>query len=243
MSRTRCTLPALLAATALALAGCGGSDTPAASTGVSTPAKTGATTPASAVPGAELAAAEFAGLAQRGEYVGDPKAPFTLVEYGDLQCPACKFYADATLPAVVAKFVRGGQLRLSLRAFQYVGPDSLPAATYAWAAARQNKLHEFAKLWYLNQGDENSGYVTDAFAGRIAGGVKGLDVAALIRAAKTPAVRAQAKAAADDFAAKALQGTPSFLFGRTGGALEQLDLGDGSPEAAVAAIEDAITPG
>ena len=147
-----------------------------------------------------------------------------------------------TLPAVVAKFVRGGQVRLAFRAFEFVGPDSAPAAAYAWAAAKQNRLHQFAKLWYLNQGDENSGYVTDAFAGRIAGGVAGIKVPQLIQDAKSVAVRLRVQRTSDEFKANGFSGTPSFLFGKTGSRLESIELGDGSPQAAVAAISGAITP-
>ena len=225
----------LLIAAALVINACGDKARPAPSTSK-------APETAQAVPGAAAAAAEFAGLQQHGEYVGNPKAPYTLVEFGDLQCPACKFYADTTLPAVVAKFVRSGQVRLAFRAFEFVGPDSAPAAAYAWAAAKQNRLHQFAKLWYLNQGDENSGYVTDAFAGRIAGGVAGIKVPQLIQDAKSVAVRLRVQRTSDEFKANGFSGTPSFLFGKTGSRLESIELGDGSPQAAVAAISGAITP-
>ncbi len=220
---------------AAAIGGCGSKDSSTSSSGAtSTPAA------ASAVPGADVVRAEFAGIPQRGEVLGDPKAPWTLVEYGDLQCPACKFYANTTLPDVVAQLVKTGRIKLAMRAFGFVGPDSVPAANYAWAASKQDKLHDFSRLWYLNQGEENSGYVTDGFARRIASGVEGLDADQLIRDARTVPVRALSQRTADEFAAKNLNGTPSFLIGKTGGKLTDIDLGDGTGAAAVAAIQSAI---
>ena len=222
---------------AVAITGCGSKD--ASSSSSSATSKT-STSAAVAVPGAGAVSAEFAGIPQRGEVLGDPKAPWTLVEYGDLQCPACKFYANTTLPDVVSQLVKAGKIQFAMRAFGFVGPDSVPAANYAWAASKQNKLHDFSRLWYLNQGKENSGYVSDAFARRIASGVDGLDADQLIRDAKTVPVRALSQRTADEFRAKNLNGTPSFLIGKTGGQLTDIDLGDGTGAAAVAAIQSAI---
>ena len=53
-------------------------------------------------------------------------------------------------------------------------------------------------------------------------------------------VRALSQRTADEFAAKNLNGTPSFLIGKTGGKLTDIDLGDGTGAAAVAAIQSAI---
>lgn len=222
---------------AAVLAGCGSKD---GSSSSSTAATGASTTAAADVPGADAVRAEFAGIPQRGEVAGDPKAPYTLVEYGDLQCPACKYYANTTLPDVMSQLVKTGKVRFGMRPFGFVGPDSVPAANYAWAAAKQDKLHAFTRLWYLNQGEENSGYVTDAFARKIASGVDGLDADQLIADAKSVPVRALTQRTADEFDAKGLTGTPSFLFGKTGGELAPIELGDGSGAAAVAALQAAM---
>jgi protein-disulfide isomerase len=219
---------------AVGVSACGSKDS---STSSSTATSTAG---AETVPGADKVRAEFAGIPQRGEVLGDPKAPWTLVEYGDLQCPACKFYSETTMPDVVSQLVKPGKIQFAMRPFGFVGPDSVPAANYAWAASKQNKLHDFTSLWYLNQGEENSGYVTDAFARRIASGVDGLNADQLIRDAKGVPVRALSQRTADEFAAKKLNGTPSFLIGKTGGPLREIDLGDGTGAAAVAAIQAAI---
>jgi protein-disulfide isomerase len=53
------------------------------------------------VAGQTLAAQEFGGIPQSGGTLGYPKAPATLVEYGDLVCPACKAYSDDVLPPLI----------------------------------------------------------------------------------------------------------------------------------------------
>jgi hypothetical protein len=42
----------------------------------------------------------------------------------------------------------------------FIGPGSVAAGRVAAAASQQNKLWNFVDLLYLNQGEENSGYVT-----------------------------------------------------------------------------------
>ena len=186
--------------------------------------------------GKALAAEEFAGIQQDGEYLGNPKAPYALVEYSDMQCPACKMWSDSVIPWVVSDLVRTGKLRFALRPVGILGQDSTMAANFAWAAARQNKLHEFAKIWYLNQGRENSGYVSDEFARIVASAVPGLDPVQLIADSRIPHVVAGERGAHAAFVSSGSDSVPTFMFGRSAGTLRQLRLGDGDGPSAVAAL-------
>src|SRR5918995_6213584 len=56
----------------------------------------------------------FTGIPERDGVLGDPRAPLTLTEYVDLQCPVCAQAASATLPAVV-EYVRAGKVKLAAR--------------------------------------------------------------------------------------------------------------------------------
>jgi protein-disulfide isomerase len=173
--------------------------------------------------------ARFAGIPQQGITLGEPKAPVTLVEFADLQCPFCRQFAQNALPTLVDRYVRAGKLRLEFRNLAFIGPDSRTAAQAAAGAAAQNKLWPFIDLFYANQGEENSGYVTQGFLRQVAGGVRGLDPSRALRdgaGAQASAQLAQAQALATS---NGVSSTPSFLLGRTGGTLTPLNVTSLSP--------------
>jgi protein-disulfide isomerase len=119
---------------------------------------------------------QLAGIEQRGIVLGDPDAPVMLVEFGDLQCPACKAYSEEILPEVIESKIRSGEARLDFRNFTIIGQGSTTAAAAALAAAAQNRGWSFVELFYRNQGFENSGYTSDAFLTSIAEGAGVTDI-------------------------------------------------------------------
>jgi protein-disulfide isomerase len=158
----------------------------------------------------------FRGIPQSGRMLGRSDAPVTMVEFADLQCPFCAQYADNALPTIVNRYVRTGKVRLELRLIAIIGPDSEKARKMAAAAELQNHLWSFSELFYRNQGEENSGYVTDPFLRLVAGGVPGLDVQRAFSDRNGAAVRsllAQNDAAAS---ARGVNSTPTFFAGRSG---------------------------
>jgi protein-disulfide isomerase len=162
----------------------------------------------------------LAGLPQSGNALGLPTAPVTLDYFGDLECPFCRDFTLRALPSIVQRWVRSGQLRGEYRALETATrePDVFVAQQVAaLAAGRQSKAWDFIETFYRDQGEEGSGYVTDAFLQSIATRVGGLDIAQWARDRADPALASQI---ADDERAAAsagLKGTPSFLIGRTGG--------------------------
>jgi hypothetical protein len=173
----------------------------------------------------------FAGIPQSGATLGRPAAPVTMVEYVDLQCPFCREYTEAVLPTVVRRYVRTGKLRIQLRTVAFIGGDSARAAAAAAAAAKQNRMWQFADLFYLDQGQENSGYVTDAFLRRVASG-SGVRSGPVVAAADSGAPAPVAPAGIDS--------TPSFLLGPTGGKLETLKVDSLTPGAFTGQIDKAL---
>jgi protein-disulfide isomerase len=119
----------------------------------------------------------FQGIPQQGFSLGSPMAPVTLVEYGDLQCPICREYAVATLPTIVRDYVRTGKVRLEFRGLAFLGADSDKALKAAVAAGAQNRGWNMIDLLYRNQGQENSGWVTDSKLRELAAAIPGLAVA------------------------------------------------------------------
>jgi protein-disulfide isomerase len=179
----------------------------------------------------------FAGLSQSGSALGSPAAPVTLEYFGDLECPFCRDFTLRELPSIVQRWVRSGQLRIEYRALETATSEPEVFALQqvaALAAGKQGKAWEFIESFYRNQGEEGSGYVTDAFLQDIASRVSGLDIPQWNSDRNDPDLAAQI--AEDEQAAESagLSGTPSFLIGRTAGTMTALDdqtLLDGAIEA------------
>jgi len=183
----------------------------------------GGASPARAPQPAARATGLLDGIPQSGLTLGRAKAPVTLVEFNDMQCPICRDYTEAVFPTLVSRYVRTGKVRMQMRLQSFIGPDSVTAGRAVAAAARQNRAWTFADIFYGNQGEENSGYVTPSFIRSIASATPGLDHSRLVSDAAAPAAAETLKAGTQDFDAHGLTGTPSFLIGRTGGPLHVLD--------------------
>jgi protein-disulfide isomerase len=178
------------------------------------------------VTGSSDVTARFSGIPQKGLTLGNPNAPVTFVEFADLKCPVCREYTLSAFPTLVQRYVRTGKVKMELRLQHFVGNqngDSERAARMALAASQQNKMWQFADLFYLNQGNENDTYVNDVFLRRIASGVPGLDVNKAFAARNTQAVTNQLQQASNLFNTAGFQGTPSFAVGKTGGTLSPID--------------------
>jgi protein-disulfide isomerase len=174
------------------------------------------------LPGQIEANERFAGIPQDGITLGDPRAPVTLVEFADLQCPFCQQYTTKVMPALVAEYVKTGKVKMVFRNVSILGGDSISAAKMAAAAGLQNKLWPFIDILYANQGEENTGYVTDEFLTRIAKAVRGLDVQQAMTDRDLPKVDKQLTDAQTEMTIAGFQGTPTFLVGPTDGRLEAL---------------------
>jgi protein-disulfide isomerase len=181
----------------------------------------------------------FDGIPQSGATLGNPNAPLTMVEFVDLQCPFCAEYTRNVLPTLVQRYVRTGKLSIEMRPLTFIGDDSVTAGKAAAAAADRNRLWQFADLVYLHQGEENTGYVTDAFIGRIAraAGLNAAPIVAASHSGSTPALLTQAEKEA---AEQNFNSTPSFLLGSRGGSLQPLEVNQLEPSAFTSQIDAAL---
>ena len=177
----------------------------------------------SALVGVTEARARFAGIPQDGAALGRPGAPVTLVEFLDLQCPFCAQWDLQVLPAVLER-VRRGELRIVMRPLDFLGPDSVKAVALAGAASLQDRLWQFVDIFFHNQREENSGYVTEAFLRRLAAAVPGLDAARALVQRDSPAAQRLTEIAAQEAKRARLESTPGFLAGPTGGRLRTLEV-------------------
>jgi protein-disulfide isomerase len=162
------------------------------------------------------------GIRQQGFALGDPKAPLTLIEFNDMQCPVCREYDAKVFPTLIDRYVRTGKLRMEMRLQSFIGPDSVTAGKAVAAAAAQNHAWSYEHLFYVNQATENTGYVTDDFLRSIGLAVTGLDVDRLMADRDGAAAARALDAGTRAFNAAGFSGTPSFLVGRTGGPAKTL---------------------
>src|SRR3954451_15947073 len=86
------------------------------------------------------------GIPQSGIALGSPKAPVTIVEFADLQCPFCAEYHQNVFPTILKRYVRTGKVRLELRLLRFLGPDSDRLARVAVAAAGPKPVWEVVGL-------------------------------------------------------------------------------------------------
>jgi protein-disulfide isomerase len=178
----------------------------------------------------------LSGIPQNAMVVGRPGAPVKIFEYGDLQCPFCKENAETVTPPVIENAVRDGEATLTFRNFIIIGPDSVPAGEAALAAGAQGKAWNFIELWYRNQGEENSGYVTEEFIESIGAGAGIPDMAQWNKERKSKNYKKQLEETTKQAEKLGFEGTPSFAIeGPSSKGLELI----GTPESA-GQIEEAI---
>jgi protein-disulfide isomerase len=177
------------------------------------------------------------GIPERGLALGSPRAPVTLVEYADLQCPYCGEWARGAFPDLVRRYVRSGQVRMVFRGLAFVGPDSVPALRTTLAAGNQNRLWHVVEGLYRNQGAENTGWVTDDLMKHIGSTAPGLDVARMLRERDSADVDAAVVAARNDAARMGVTATPSFALGYTGKPLRLVQVSSLDAQGIVPAID------
>ena len=195
------------------------------------------TTPTSTTP---EAVSLVAGIPQHGTVLGNPAAKVRMLQFEDLQCPYCKAYTDDALPAIIAEYVRPGRLKLDFRGIVRIGPDSAKALRIAFAAGFQDKLWQVVGLFYANQGEENSGWVTDALIDKILAEVPGLDAAKVKVDARSAAVTREIAAVQAQSTALEVPGTPWFFIGVGSRPLYSIQVRAYTPSEFRVALDDAL---
>jgi protein-disulfide isomerase len=167
---------------------------------------------------------DLEGIPQDGAFLGSPDAKVTLIEYADIQCPACRHYMEELFPTVVDEYVRPGKVRAEFRGFPFLDEgdpegDSLRGERFLLAAAEQNKMFQLMEAFYRNQGAERSGWLTDDLVREVASEIPGLDVDKLFSDAETEEVAQKAQQSAVEAQNAGIPGTPTLL----------VQIGEGDP--------------
>jgi protein-disulfide isomerase len=121
------------------------------------------------------------GIPQTETTLGKSSAPVTITEYGDLVCPICKDFAVTSEAQLISGPVRSGKVKLVYRGFETAsqGANSGEYAASqiaARAAGLQQRAWQYILLWYNQQGDETTSYVTDAYMQGLAQEIPGLNL-------------------------------------------------------------------
>jgi protein-disulfide isomerase len=195
---------------------------------------------AGGLPGAADAQRLFRGIPQHGNVLGSPKAPVTVVEYVDLQCPFCQEFETKAMPTLLSRYVRPGKVKIEARPIAFIGPDSERGRAGALAAGEQNRLFNYMQLLYLNQGTENTGWLDDAMATAAAASIPGLDVHAWSSARGSSAVTDKESQFDNEGNADNVTETPTVLVGKTGGKLQKASVSLSNIDSLSTAIENAL---
>jgi protein-disulfide isomerase len=159
------------------------------------------------------------GIPQSGNALGSPTAPVTLQFFGDLECPICKDFSLGALPGIIQTEVRPGKLRIEYRNLQTATRERETfdkQQIAAMAAGKQQKMWYYTELFYHQQGEENTEYVTEDYLHKLAEQVPGLDVGKWQTDRGDPQLAGAVETDAQKANNEGLTGTPAFLLGRTG---------------------------
>jgi protein-disulfide isomerase len=171
---------------------------------------------ANGLPGAADVQRLLAGIPQHGDVLGSASAPVTMIEYVDLQCPYCQQFETQAMTTLIPRYIRTGEAKVEMRPIAFIGPDSVRGRVAALAAGLQNKLFNFAQLLYLNQGTENTGWLSDDLVKATAASIPGLDVPKLLDARGSRSVSSSAQELDSQASADNVQSTPTILVGKSG---------------------------
>lgn len=89
---------------------------------------------------------------------GDLKAPVTIVEFTDYQCPFCARHFQQTVPTLRSQYVETGQANYFLKDFplESIHPNALPAAIAAECVREQGGNEAYTKMHDLLFENQNS---------------------------------------------------------------------------------------
>lgn len=175
--------------------------------------------------------------------LGDKNAKVTLAYWFDYQCPFCKAFdigheqipIEPTLPILMKEYVETGKLKIVLKDYAFLGPDSETAALYKHAVWEMypDKFYEWHEAMFEAQDEENGGFGDEQSILALIRGISGLDADALKAkvAEKHDEYLALAETSKTEGAKFGIQGTPGVITGMT------LIPGADSPETFKAAID------
>jgi protein-disulfide isomerase len=158
----------------------------------------------------------LAGIPQQGNTLGDPNAKVTVTEFGDLVCPICKDFALGAEKQLIANDVRNGKVKLVYKPLETAsatanGTMFTPSQVAALAAGEQKLGWNYIQLFYHEQGDETTSYVTPAYLAGLAGQITGLNYSKWNSDRQSSTLTSQVTAGEQEAAAAGYNSTPTIV--------------------------------
>ncbi len=169
--------------------------------------------------------------------LGRADAPVTIVEFSDYQCPFCRRFFATTFPVLKKDYIDTGKLRYVFRDFPLeMHPQARQAAEAAHCAGEQGKYWEMHDVLFQNQNAFTAPQLAEHAR---AAGVNG---AAFEECVSSGRRAAQIERGLADGAGVGVQGTPTFVIGKTkpGVVLEGTPIRGAQPVEAFRRIIDEI---
>ncbi len=144
------------------------------------------------------------------EMLGSKTAPYTMVEYMDLQCPFCKRFDDTTFAEIRKNLIDTGKLRYYSRDFPLdFHPFAMKAAVAAHCAAEQGKFWPMRQTLVTNAQNLSVDAI-QSYAKTV-----GLDSGSFNGCLASNKYDAAIRASISEATQAGVQGTPSFVLGKS----------------------------
>ena len=142
--------------------------------------------------------------------LGDPKAPITLVEFTDYQCPFCRRFYLNTLSEIKKEYIFKGKVRLVLRDLPLgFHANARPAAKAAHCAREQGKFWEMHDALFEG-GGKLDGKDFTRYAAKI-----GVDDSPFRECMESDRHKEDIDRDIEDAGKASINGTPGFVLGKT----------------------------
>jgi protein-disulfide isomerase len=149
-----------------------------------------------------------------GRVKGNPAAPVKIVEYGDMQCPACAAFSLNTERELEESLIRDGTVSYEFRHYAFLGKESLRAAEAVECAAEQGRFYQFRDTLYTAQRGENRGGFSDSRIKQLAQ-AQGLDMVQFNAAFDSGRYADRVKTQSAEAEAQGVRVTPTFFINGT----------------------------
>jgi protein-disulfide isomerase len=142
---------------------------------------------------------------------GDEKAPVTMIEYSDYQCPFCGRHYREVLPLLLKDYVDTGKLKFVMREFPItsIHANAMAASKAALCAGDQGKYWEMHNLLFENQRQLGAEQLT-SYAQSL-----NLNMDTFTPCLDDDSVEQKVQSDLASGAKLGMRGTPGFFIGRT----------------------------